>query len=201
MIELPNISIIAARLRGRKTLVRERRAKLAYTARIINMRSDNSAISVGSDTLIAGELLTFAHGGEIIFGRMGYLGVGSRIWSACSVRIGNYVLIAHNVDIVDNLTHPIDRLARRQHAEAILTRGHPADIDLGERPVTIQDDVWIAAGAAILRGVTIGTGAIVGARSVVTMDVPPFTIVAGNPARVVRELDAEDHERKVEGAL
>jgi acetyltransferase-like isoleucine patch superfamily enzyme len=60
------------------------------------------------------------------------------------------------------------------------------------RPVTIGRNVWIGFDACVLPGVTIGEGAIVGARSVVAADVEPFTIVAGNPARVVRKLTAEE---------
>lgn len=57
------------------------------------------------------------------------------------------------------------------------------------RPITIGDDVWIARGAVILSGVSVGSGAVVGANSVVTKDVPPLTIVAGVPARVLRRRD------------
>jgi maltose O-acetyltransferase len=55
-----------------------------------------------------------------------------------------------------------------------------------DRPIVIEDDVWVGAGAIVLPGVRIGTGSVVGAGSVVTKDVPPWTVVAGNPARVVR---------------
>jgi maltose O-acetyltransferase len=57
---------------------------------------------------------------------------------------------------------------------------------LDDRPIVIEDDVWVGAGTIVLPGVRIGTGSIVGAGSVVTNDVPPRTVVAGNPARVVR---------------
>jgi maltose O-acetyltransferase len=73
--------------------------------------------------------------------------------------------------------------------------GHPLDPKLREGPlgpefglpITIGDDVWIGGGAIILPGVTVGNGATVGAGSVVTRDVAPSTVVAGNPARVVRD--------------
>jgi galactoside O-acetyltransferase len=56
------------------------------------------------------------------------------------------------------------------------------------RPVRIGDKVWIGFGASILKGVNVGEGSVVGAKAVVTRDVPPYTVVAGNPARVVRQL-------------
>jgi acetyltransferase-like isoleucine patch superfamily enzyme len=54
----------------------------------------------------------------------------------------------------------------------------------------VGDDVWIAEGATLLGGITVGDGAVIGAHAVVTKDVPPRTVVAGNPARVVKQLDA-----------
>lgn len=168
-------------------------AKLTRSARIRNIRSDSQCISIGSHTLVAGELLVFAHGGSISIGEWCYIGEGARVWSSGAVVIGDRVLIAHNVNIFDSLTHPLD--ARQRHAQfrAIKLTGHPDSIDLGEQPVTVASDAWIGANACVLRGVTIGEGAIVGAGSVVTQDIPPFTIAAGNPARVIREL--RDSER------
>ena len=55
-------------------------------------------------------------------------------------------------------------------------------------PIRIEDKVWIGMDALILKGVTIGEGSVVAARSVVTKDVPPYSLVAGNPARVVKSL-------------
>ena len=58
-------------------------------------------------------------------------------------------------------------------------------------PIVIGDNVWIGEYSAILKGVTIGEGSIVASHSVVTKDVPPYTIVAGNPARIVKHLEAK----------
>ena len=61
-------------------------------------------------------------------------------------------------------------------------------MDLGARPVMIEDDVWIGCNAIILRGVTIGAKSIVGAGSVVTQNVPPSVLVAGNPAQIIKSV-------------
>lgn len=151
-------------------------------------------IEVGANSHIRGELLVFGHGGRIRMGAWCYLGEGSRIWSAGSVSIGDRVLISHLCTIMDNLTHPIGAAARHAQFRAIVESGHPSEIELGVRPVVIEDDALIGCHSVILRGVTIGRGAIVGAASIVTRDVPAYTIVAGNPARHVRELTAEERQ-------
>ncbi len=188
-----NFDYWARRLSGRATCVIGRGAKLTPSARIRNIRRDSQCIRIGSHTLVAGELLVFAHGGNISIGEWCYIGEGARVWSSGDIVIGDRVLIAHNVNIFDSLTHPLN--ARQRHAQfrAIMLAGHPDSIDLGERPVKVGSDVWIGANTCVLRGVTIGEGAIVGAGSVVTHDIPPFTIAAGNPARVISEL--KDSER------
>jgi acetyltransferase-like isoleucine patch superfamily enzyme len=143
---------------------------------------------VGSHTLVAGELLVFAHGGEISIGEWCYIGEDARLWSSASIDIGDRVLISHNVNIFDSLTHPLNATQRHEQFKAIKQMGHPRFIDLGEKPVKIGKDALIGASVCVLRGVTVGEGAIIGAGAVVTHDIPPFTIAAGNPARVIRKL-------------
>lgn len=156
-------------------------------ARITNMRR-SECIQIGAYTHVRGELLTFAHGGEIRIGEYCYIGEHSKLWSAGRIHVGDRVLIAHAVTILDNLTHPLSASARHAHYRHIITDGHPKGINLEEQPVEIGDDVWIGCMSVILRGVTIGQGSIIGAGSVVTSSIPPWTVVAGNPARIVREL-------------
>lgn len=144
---------------------------------------------MGPHTQIRGELLLFAHGGSIRIGAYCYLGENSKIWSGAEIVVGDRVLIAHNVTIMDNLTHPLDAKQRHQHFKNIVLTGHPTAIDLDDRPVRIEDDVWIGCNCVINRGVSIGKAAVVAAGSVVTKDVPAFTLVAGNPAREIRRLD------------
>ncbi|MFZ4854981.1 MAG: acyltransferase [Desulfuromonadaceae bacterium] len=162
------------------------------SAKIINGLKDNSKIVLGSSCHIKGELLLFGHGGHIEMGDFSYLGPNSYVWSAKKITIGNRVLISHNCNILDNDTHPLDPVERHKQFREIITCGQPKQIDLNEEEIIIEDDVLIAANSIILKGVRIGKAAIVGAGSVVTRDVPPYTVVAGNPARIVRQLRKEN---------
>jgi acetyltransferase-like isoleucine patch superfamily enzyme len=176
------------RLLGRATCRLGHRARLMMTARIRNTRGDSNHIVIGANSVIRGELMTFAHGGEIRIGEWCYVGEDTRIWSAGSIEIGNRVLISHSVNVFDSLTHPLDAASRHDQVRQIFKQGHPRDISLDENPVKIYDDAWIGAGAMILRGVTVGEGGVVAAGAVVTKDVSPYSIVAGNPAEFVRKL-------------
>jgi acetyltransferase-like isoleucine patch superfamily enzyme len=174
---------------AREVAVLARSAKLTPTGKIDNICGRRDAVTIGQYSVIAGHLQVFAHGGSIRIGDWVFVGSGSHVWSAAEVVIGHRVLISHHVSIVDTSSHPIDAVARFAQTQAILTDGHPrTDPGLDSAPVRIGDDAWISYGASILRGVTIGEGAIIGAAAVVTRDVPPWSVVVGNPARVIRQL-------------
>lgn len=159
------------------------------TAHVVNSSGNPVDVTVGRHTHVRGELLTFGHGGRISIGDFCYVGEGTRIWSARAITVGDRVLISHNVNIFDNDTHPIaSPPARHSQFQDIIEGRATLDIDLNEAPVLIGDDVLIGCQSIIISGINVGKGAVVGAGSVVTKDVPPYTIVAGNPARVVRVL-------------
>jgi acetyltransferase-like isoleucine patch superfamily enzyme len=179
-------------LTRRSAHVKGERTQLGKSAVIDNIQRNAEAITLGENSIVLGQLLVFAHGGKIKLGDNCFIGENSRIWSAESISIGNRVLISHDVNVFDNDTHPFDFAERHRHFLAIASAGHPKELDLGEMPVIVEDDAWIAAKAIVLKGVTIGRGAVVGAGAVVTRDVAPFTVVAGNPARVVRSLDSTE---------
>jgi acetyltransferase-like isoleucine patch superfamily enzyme len=164
-------------------------ATLHPTATIENIHGDPGAIVVGANTHVRGQLLTFWNGGRIRLGTWCYVGEGTRIWSQDSVSIGNHVMIAHLVDIHDTNSHPLDWQERRRDSEAILSgSGYHQPTQTVSAPIVIEDDAWIGFKAVILKGVRIGRGAIIASATVVTKDVDPWTIVAGNPARVVEVL-------------
>lgn len=184
-----NLHFYIRRLLGRPTCVLGSQSTVASSAKILNAGQDSFGIRVGRNSRIEGELFVFAHGGQIRVGDWCFIGPGARIWSAAEITIKDRVLISHNVNILDSLTHPIDPIQRHKQFVEISTRGHPNDIDLGGRPIAIEEDAWIGAGAMIMRGVRIGARSIVGAGAIVTQDVPADVVVVGNPARIVRRIN------------
>lgn len=147
--------------------------------------NENIRIIIGDNVCIYGKDNSFG-GGKIKkdpileIGDYTFIGPGVKIGICENLSIGRYCLVAARVIISDNDGHPLDWKKRRERL--------PVDKE-GVAPITIEDDVWIGEGCFICKGVKIGRGAVVGARSVVTKDVPEFTIVAGNPAKIIREID------------
>ena len=115
---------------------------------------------------------------------------GARFTCDAAIEVGDYCLISWNVVFMDTYRMPFDPDGRQREIEQAIQRT-PRRL-LGEaeaHPIRIGKNVWIGFDSCVLPGVMIGEGSIVGARSVVTQDVPPYTIVAGNPARVIRHLE------------
>jgi acetyltransferase-like isoleucine patch superfamily enzyme len=120
---------------------------------------------------------------NLFVGDNSYLGYGVVVSVGSEVRVGSNVLVSDRVRFSGADGHPIDALARARNEP-----GGPDTIG----PIVVDDYAWIGAHALILKNVRIGRGAIVAAGSVVTKDVPDLTIVGGNPARVLRQLDEPD---------
>ncbi len=119
---------------------------------------------------------------------------GALIMAEESIEIGSHCLISWNVGIADSDFHPLAPAQRMIDAEALAPfyKSRPPRPLLRAAPVIIRDNVWIGMNAVILKGVTIGENSVVAAGSVVTKNVAPNTIVAGNPAIVVKEFPAQD---------
>lgn len=195
LMDLPEILRARALTRHyRKTGMLDQTARIGEGGRILDA-GDRRRIRVGANSVMRGELFTFAHGGTIDIGSWCFVGQDSYIWSASSVRIGDRVLISHGVNIHDTNGHPIDAKDRHLQYQAIATSGHPVDIaTISSKPIVIEDDVWIGFGCVILKGVTIGARTIIGAGSVVLEDVPADSRVGGNPARAL----GSDSENSIE---
>jgi acetyltransferase-like isoleucine patch superfamily enzyme len=156
-------------------------------ASIENTQNDRRKITIGKKSLIRGNLMLFKSGGEIHIGDYCFVGPGTRIWSAIKIKIGNRVLISHDVNIHDNISHPIESVKRHEDFVHIISKGFQPEVDLKAKEVIIEDDVWIGFNCTILKGVRIGKGAIIGAGTTITKDVPEYSVVVGNPARVIKK--------------
>lgn len=127
---------------------------------------------------------------------------GTTFWYPYNVSIGSNVTINENVYINGYGTIQIGDAVRIGSRTMVLSSDHVFDdLDkeiykqgLRKLPVNISDDVFIGANVLILGGVSIGTHSVIGAGSIVTKDVPPHCVVAGNPARVIKYLDETDAE-------
>jgi acetyltransferase-like isoleucine patch superfamily enzyme len=113
---------------------------------------------------------------------------GALVMAEERIEIGSHCLISWNVGIADSDFHPLEPAQRLIDAQAVAPfyKDRPPRPKLETRPVKISDNVWIGMNAIILKGVTIGENSVVAAGAVVTKSVPANTIVAGNPAAVVK---------------
>ena len=147
-------------------------------------------LTIGEHSIVQATIASERPGSIINIGARTFIGA-STIACAERIDIGDDVLIAWGCTIVDHDSHPI---AWPQRQNDILAYGKGekdwSNVKIG--PVRIADKSWIGFNATILEGVTIGEGAIIGAESVVTKNIPPFTIWGGNPARFIRELTDDE---------
>ena len=173
----------------RRKMVASSSAVFYSSTKVFNLLNDPSKISVGDQSYVRGELHVFGYGGQISIGKRCFVGEGTRIWSGNNVQIGNDVLISHNVNIIDTNSHETDHIERAEGFSHLISKGFPTgSVNINTAPITIGNYVWINFNSIILKGVTIGEGAIIAAGSLVTKDVPPFTLVGGNPARMIKQL-------------
>jgi acetyltransferase-like isoleucine patch superfamily enzyme len=158
-------------------------------------------LEIGEKCHINGSIILEREVGKVIIGDRTYIGGGTTIICATEIRIGSDVLTAWGITIVDHDSHSVHWQNRAKDVErwrvGLLEGGVQRAAQLKNwdvvsmSPVIISDKVWIGFNVIILKGVQIGEGVVVAAGSVVTKDVPPYCVVAGNPARVIKEL-AED---------
>jgi len=118
---------------------------------------------------------------------------GALVMAEDKIDIGSYCLISWNVGIADSDFHPLEPAQRLVDAQALAPffEGRPPRPKLKTAPVKIADNVWIGMNAVILKGVTVGENSVVAAGSVVTKSVPANTVVAGNPAVVVKKFESK----------
>jgi acetyltransferase-like isoleucine patch superfamily enzyme len=156
-------------------------ARIAF--RRIRFRSGCN-IQIGEGSIVEGQLVCERDGARIVIGRNSFIG-DSLIASADRIEVGDDVLISWGCNIVDHNSHSLKWTERKQDVKDWY-QGKKDWAGVSVRPA------WLGLNVTILKGVEIGEGAVVGAGSVVIKSVPPWTIVAGNPATMVREIPIED---------
>jgi acetyltransferase-like isoleucine patch superfamily enzyme len=161
---------------GKGTSVRWSRIRVPKGARLL----------IGSGGIVNAKFSFETSSGSIKIGDRCYIG-RSQLICLRSIELGNDVVISWGATIVDHNSHSTE-WEHRKFDVVRQTKGLKDWDHVIHAPIVIQDRVWIGFNAVILKGVTLGQGSIVAAGAVVTKDVPPYAIVAGNPARVVRQM-------------
>jgi len=171
------------------------RLQAAFNIELLAAPEDRLYVRIGERGMLNMRIVFESRQGQVEIGDRVYIGGGSIICREM-VTIGNDVTMAWNVAIYDHNSNAIDWRQRAKVVKHFYDNydkpGCYDEIDwtgVSSAPIVIEDKVWIGFDAVILKGVRIGEGAIVGARAVVTRDVEPYTIVAGNPAKLIRRIE------------
>lgn len=162
----------------------------------LGQRSDD--VKVGDNSVLGCRITLEREIGNVIIGNNTYIGKGTNLICAHAISVGSNVLISWGCTLIDHDSHSIHWVERTEDVQKWregLRNGIEDAAALKDwsnvlaSPIRIGDKVWIGFNTIVIKSVTIGEGAVIGAGSVVTKDVPSWTVAAGNPARVIRELD------------
>jgi acetyltransferase-like isoleucine patch superfamily enzyme len=147
----------------------------------------NLRITIGTRVHLYGEQVWIAAGDgspkTLEIGDESGVGFGTEFIVGTAIKVGRHVKIANRVSFIGYDGHPLDPFARARH--------EPPGTE-GISSITVNDYAWIGNGSIIMKGVTIGRGAVVATGSVVKMSVPELAVVSGNPAKVVRQIAAPE---------
>ena len=147
---------------------------------------DELGIKLGNNVYLQGPIF-FDYGCFISIGDNTFANFNFTVLDTCPVTIGKNVFMGTGVTIVTPL-HPM----RYQERNVFMgDKGYITDDEYG-KPITIEDNCWIASNVTICGGVTIGEGSVIGAGSVVTRSIPKNSFAAGNPCKVIREITEKD---------
>lgn len=188
-------------LRQRPHLVKMGKDSLFMDSARLDCRFDTGKqrISIGHDSILGCTFVFESEQGFVSIGDRSFVNGGTSLISRSKIEIGDDVTIAWGVCVYDHDSHSLDWRARVEDLRCLREdlragRDSLASKDwsvICTKPIRICDKAWVGMNAIILKGVTIGEGAVVAAGAVVTKDVPPWTVAAGNPALVVKCIDHE----------
>ena len=163
----------------------------------VRIPRNDVCVYIGEDSIVGCTFIFESNQGNVTIGKRCYIGAGSSMIARNKIMIGDDVTIAGGVTLYTHNSHSLDWHDRVDDIATInanfrkgMGMGENKNWDVvKEGPIVIESKVWIGMNVIVLKGVTIGEGAIVGAGSVVTKDVPAWSIVAGNPARIVKKIE------------
>lgn len=163
-------------------------------------KEESNRVIIGENSMVGCTFIFESDSGEIEIGNNTFINSATNLISKNKIKIGHHVTIAWGCTIYDHNSHSLDYKERQndiQRQNLDYRNGHDFCYSkdwntVKSNPITIEDNVWIGFDCVILSGVTIGEGAIVGARSVVRDNVEPWTVVAGNPAKVIKRIKHDE---------
>lgn len=148
----------------------------------------NTFITLGDNSLVECGAIFEKENIKITIGDRTFIGGGTFLHCTNDLIIGNDVLISWGCTLIDHNAHSLE-WEKRKHDVTSWIQGKKDWEYIVNKPIVIEDKAWIGFNSIILKGVTIGEGAIVAAGSVVTKNVEPFTVVGGNPAQIIKKLN------------
>lgn len=160
----------------------------------IRAKTENE-FHVGPHSILASRIVYERPGAALRIGARSFVGLGL-MSIAERITIGDDVMISWGSTLIDHNSHSL--LARQRVADVERwLQGHKDWTGVEIAPLSIGNHAWLGFSVALLPGVSIGEGAIIGAGSVVTRSIPAWTIAAGNPARILREMTADERIQHV----
>lgn len=167
---------------------------------VVGAVTDQKLLQVGKNGINGGRYVFENGAGKICVGDRVHIGNGTQLISINNIMIGNDVTIAWGCTIYDHNSHSIIWKERANDTlQEYKDFTECGDMLFNKKwdwvqsaPIIIDDKAWIGFGCTILKGVHIGEGAVIGANSVVTKDVPPWTVVGGNPAELIKKLEKKE---------
>lgn len=157
---------------------------------VVSRRQTSGQVAIGSHSLVSATLICNRDQSRISIGDRTFIGSGVIIDAATEIAVGDDVMIAFGAVIADHNSHSI-YFEERKNDVLEWAAGRKDWSHVDSAPVRIHDKAWIGMRSILLKGVTIGEGAIVAAGAVVVNDVPPWTIVGGNPAKPLKVVGSE----------
>lgn len=159
--------------------------------------TDKKNVVIGNDCILGAKLIAEGPNAYFKFGDRVFIS-NSKLICRTGIEFESDILVAWGVTFYDHDSHSLDYKLRNEDIKQQVSdfKNHKGSYAINKnwevvntKPIKICKNAWIGMNAVILKGVTVGEGAIVGACSVVTKDVPAFAVVAGNPAKVIKQLN------------